>query len=293
LGSLRGSQDVSGIYELAKKQSFGFFTDVPQDAWEMKQNIMKEYVPHARPADPLGMLPEYGGHIKPKLSPYARWYYHNYEPNFTCQFERRVGGNGNGDGPKWVCDPHRLRDNSISRKAKNPDKPGCVIYSVGSNGDFSFELGMQNMIGKGTCEIHIFDMDNFEAEMPQELEATYHTWGFRGDKDPATDEEGHAYYTLKETIAMLGHDDLEIIDIFKIDCEGCEWATFNEWFDPAIPMFQQILVEVHKPPADKVLQFFDGMKDHGYATFHKEPNLAAPSMIEYAFVKLASEFYLP
>jgi hypothetical protein len=24
----------------------------------------------------------------------------NYEPNFSCQFERRVGGNGNGDGPK-------------------------------------------------------------------------------------------------------------------------------------------------------------------------------------------------
>ena len=24
----------------------------------------------------------------------------NYEPNFICQFEMRIGGNG--DGPKWV-----------------------------------------------------------------------------------------------------------------------------------------------------------------------------------------------
>jgi hypothetical protein len=28
------------------------------------------------------------------------WWGNNYEPNFGCQFEKRIGGNG--DGPKWV-----------------------------------------------------------------------------------------------------------------------------------------------------------------------------------------------
>mmetsp|Transcript_14985 Transcript_14985/g.18810 ORF Transcript_14985/g.18810 Transcript_14985/m.18810 type:complete len:653 (+) Transcript_14985:77-2035(+) len=285
LGSLRGSQEVSGMYELASKQSFGFFNDIPEDAWKRKQNMMKEHVSHWQPSNPLAKFPQ--GHVN--------WYAFNYEPNFNCPYERRVGGNGNGDGPKWVCDPYRLKENSISRNAKTPDKPGCVIYSIGSNGDFSFELGMQNIVGKGTCDIHIFDMDNYEDRMPQELEATYHVWGLRGSKGnlPKTDDEGRVYYTLKETISMLGHEALEMIDVFKIDCEGCEFATFDEWFDPTIPMLQQILVEVHRPPADKALQFFDGMKSQGYATFHKEPNLLCLVMIEYAFIKLSNDFYLP
>ena len=42
-----------------------------------------------------------------------------------------------------VCDPHRIPKLALERKAKDPDHPGCVVYSVGSNGDFNFEMGFQ------------------------------------------------------------------------------------------------------------------------------------------------------
>ena len=84
-----------------------------------------------------------------------------------------MGGNGNGDGPKWVCDPHRITHIAKERIKSNKNNseyiPSCVIYSIGSNGDFQFELGMQEIVGVGVCEIHIFDMDDYEKDIPKEL----------------------------------------------------------------------------------------------------------------------------
>ena len=37
-------------------------------------------------------------------------------------------------------------------------------------------------------------------------------------------------------------------------------------------------------------KFFDLMYEHNYVIFHKEPNIAYPGAIEYAFLKLAPEF---
>ena len=31
----------------------------------------------------------------------------------------------------------------MERKARDPNDRGCVVYSIGSNGDFNFELGIQ------------------------------------------------------------------------------------------------------------------------------------------------------
>lgn len=45
---------------------------------------------------------------------------------------RRLGGDG--DGGKWLCMAERLRD-----------KAGCVIYSIGSLGNYEFELAMLNV----------------------------------------------------------------------------------------------------------------------------------------------------
>ena len=70
----------------------------------------------------------------------------------------------------WVCDPHKIAKLAAARKAKDPNHPGCVIYSIGrSNGDFSFEMGMQNEIGAGVCEFHIFDIKDYTpSKVPKE-----------------------------------------------------------------------------------------------------------------------------
>ena len=44
---------------------------------------------------------------------------------------------------RLVCDPHRIRKIALERKKKNPNSPGCIVYSIGSNGNFMFELALQ------------------------------------------------------------------------------------------------------------------------------------------------------
>ena len=65
-----------------------------------------------------------------------------YEKVWDCHIEQRVGRLF-GDGGKFVCGPDEYFRS----------RP-CLIYSVGSNGDFSFET---DVIRKFGCEVHTFD----------------------------------------------------------------------------------------------------------------------------------------
>lgn len=76
-------------FKLANLQSFGFFKDIPCKSWNRMRQITTKNEMHAYPEQPL-----YRVNI-----PHS-WYQMNYEPNFACMFEQRIGGNGNGDGPK-------------------------------------------------------------------------------------------------------------------------------------------------------------------------------------------------
>jgi hypothetical protein len=291
-------------FELAKKQSFGFFEDISTANWNKLRDLVAHHQDHFDMNDPSIYFSINGRgknrNIKPAEDAVlpAEWFQSHYEPNFSCMFKVRVGGNGNGDGPKWVCDPHRLKIISAERKIKNPTRPGCIIYSVGSCGDFSFEEALQNLLGKDTCEIHTFDMDDFQDVMPKDMNIHFHKWGLAHEATSA-EENGkkgaHIFKTLKETIKELGHDDLPAIDIFKIDCEGCEFTTQTDWIasDNTMPMLQQILVEVHYPKANNANKFFDGFKNAGYVSFSKEHNIQLPglSASEHGFLKLDTEFF--
>ena len=73
------------------------------------------------------------------------WYAENFQEEFHCLMAQRLPTDSNGDGPKWICDPHRLRK-----------KKECLVYSFGSNGKAEFEQDLKDEIGDN-LEIHTFD----------------------------------------------------------------------------------------------------------------------------------------
>jgi len=129
-------------FHVAKRESLGFFDDIPSRTWDRMKEKVKDMSPNFNPF----YLPFREGRsgIPPRI--YNRpkkpgnFYQNNYEPDFVCQHERRIGKLG--DGGKWICDPHRISH-----------QKDCLVYSVGSNNDFSFEEAVLDKIGHH-CEIH-------------------------------------------------------------------------------------------------------------------------------------------
>lgn len=78
---------VDTKYRLAYEQSYGFFDDIDEYNWKLMQTRARTRINH-----------KFDSSLKFYEEP-ARWYMNNFEPDFTCPQERRVGGVG--DGPKW------------------------------------------------------------------------------------------------------------------------------------------------------------------------------------------------
>lgn len=213
------------------------------------------------------------------------------DPDFSCAAEDKLGNMG--DGHKWICDPWRI--------AK---QESCLVYSIGSNGLFDFEQAIQDVVGN--CEIHIFDFDNYSHKLPKGLNVTLHRWGLKPVHDvniPVTQSSRMVarstfwrskpqldWKTLPEIVELLGHGG-RVIDIFKIDCEGCEWYTFPDWFNTSAEI-RQIAVEVHEAP-NHVNDFFSHIHSQNYVMFHKEPNIqwSNGNCIEFSFLKLNGSFF--
>lgn len=202
-------------------------------------------------------------------------YQQRYHPNFHCAHEKRIGKKA--DGGKWVCDPHRISEQKL-----------CLIYSVGSNGDYSFERAIKKSLSPH-CEIHTFDFGDYREGAIQSG-SNYHQWGI------SNVNEGR-FKTLERTIEELGHVG-RTIDVFKIDCEGCEWDTFQSWLSANV-LLRQILVEVHHDKyldLDKTKMFYNRLEEEGYVIFHREANIMHSfygnlvRALEVAFLKLDKSF---
>lgn len=178
------------------------------------------------------------------------------------------------------------------------------MYSIGSNGDFSFEESIERFVGKGVCEIHTFDPEPKHADSAPNF-VHYHAWGLKPSYEPpanavlkmtSTFEMLGVFKTMQETVKELGHDkNRRIVDLFKIDCEGCEWISYKDWIgkDAADIDIRQILIELHEHP-DVGYEFFESLLREGYVLFHKEPNAFAPQHngfgVEHSFLKLSKDF---
>ena len=68
---------------------------------------------------------------------------------------------------------------------------------------------------------------------------------------------------LRDIVHELNHTGRHI-DVFKIDCEGCEWETQKSWFEAPVTL-GEVLVEVHsgtKDPTEnpRAKQFMQAMQ---------------------------------
>eukprot|EP00547_Thalassionema_nitzschioides_P011399 CAMPEP_0194256632 /NCGR_PEP_ID=MMETSP0158-20130606/37112_1 /TAXON_ID=33649 /ORGANISM="Thalassionema nitzschioides, Strain L26-B" /LENGTH=355 /DNA_ID=CAMNT_0038995375 /DNA_START=16 /DNA_END=1080 /DNA_ORIENTATION=+ len=269
----------SSDFAVAKRESLNFFDDTPSAHWKLYKERVKWQAPNYNDYW-LPIWDETTGKQRAMFNkgqeneepdernrPMGHFYQNHFEPEFSCQHERRIGKRG--DGGKWICDPHRI----ASQKE-------CLVYSVGSNNDFSFEESVHKNIGPH-CKIHTFDKGPY-MRGARKAHVKYHRY-FVGN------DSGENVKSIATIVKELGHEG-RTIDIFKIDCEGCEWATAKHWFEAPVTI-RQVQVELHNAVRKTTPQFFDIMWKHHYVITHKEPNTAYPGAIEYAFLKLAPEFF--
>ncbi|CAF2772772.1 unnamed protein product [Rotaria sp. Silwood2] len=199
----------------------------------------------------------------------AIYFLSNWEPNFHCSHARRIGDMG--DGGKWVCDPYRLKS-----------RHDCLVYSVGSRGDFSFENYMKKLMPQ--CEIHAFDKILYSCPIKT---CSFHQIIF------GTGIEPNGSKNWMTIIQELNHINRSI-DILKIDIEGSEYSFFPLLFNSnKISFPRQILVELHPINVSIVHGFFDLLRNNNYVIFNKENNLlAGPYFFEYGFLKLNPHFFI-
>lgn len=200
------------------------------------------------------------------------YFQRNWEPSISCEQEARIGIMG--DGGKWVCNP------------ANIPKGNCILYSFGSNLEFSFEVGIHEQLG---CEIHTFDptvaKEKVDAVKPEYV--NYHYYGL--GRDSSNVPQVGQVHNITTVLQMLGHTD-RVIDILKIDIEGGEWTSMTPaLFECAWPRnIRQILLEMHFRNPRTAESLYMGLQHAGYTQFHKEPNIqfSDGSCIEVGFVLL-------
>jgi len=252
------------------EESLGWF-DVPNDVWQDIKN--SHYMTRRNYTNVVETYAyKWNHHLQAPLN--FAW-----SPTISCpRGISRIGAVG--DGGKFICDPMRLK--SLEK---------CIIYSVGSNGEFSFEIEMHRLNPR--CEIHTFDIDPQDDWTIPDF-VSFHGWGI-------SDLPIDGIKTLEMTVEELGHKNVGI-DVFKCDCEGCEYRVGSAFWDPEIGI-KQMQLEVHfggkwRSEGSAQADFMEQLIRHGFVIFSKEPNTESfPSpgghgmAIEFGLLKLESAYF--
>lgn len=169
-----------------------------------------------------------------------------------CDQMQRLGALG--DGGKMVC---------VDRPMALDDTRTCVVISVGSRGDFSFESAVHRRWPH--CEIHTFDGTRPEGatwDVPSVVHfhaanfnvTSWRPWRHRRQAGTAPHGGGHG-------VALL-----------KMDCDGCEYTALPPFLEHVC--VEQLLLEVHRQAASggalvRLLKTLN--RTHG--AFYAEPNV--------------------
>jgi hypothetical protein len=217
-----------------------------------------------------------------------------------------VGGECREDKSKIICGLDKLQT-----------EEKCVVYSVGGNNQWEFEL---DILAKTPCEVHTFDCTGniTRFHKPANPRHSFHHICLGTERVPFDQDQkcrGRGIcgdiLTLYQIQIMLGH---KRIDLFKIDVEGYEWPIFESWpelgdanqaADMVLPM--QVLVEVHYrtqmvalwPPGHKgrartdfksatdMVKLQEHLLKAGYAVGFRDDNRACRHCTELTLVRYA------
>jgi Methyltransferase domain len=152
-------------------------------------------------------------------------------PVALCKNVTSVGGSELDDESKLICGINRLVE-------------GCVIYSIGGNNQWSFEL---DSLSKTPCTIHTFDCTGPKErfEIPDSRINFHHICiGAKHEEKPdvcLNSEKCGEVMTWREVMTYLNHS---AVDIIKLDVEGFEISILNSWkSEDTLPT--QVLMELH------------------------------------------------
>lgn len=145
-------------------------------------------------------------------------------------------------GEHALCDTEEIRRDLRDRT--------CLVYGVGIADNWDFEKAMAR---KG-CEVHAFDPTiakppTNEKNLPN---LHFHRWGLAGSNSGnkvAGTLSGATWtdqpmLTLSAMMERLGHQEKRL-SVFKVDCEGCEWASLSEVPGELWDRIDQLSLELH------------------------------------------------
>jgi hypothetical protein len=165
-----------------------------------------------------------------------------------------------GDGGKWLCGVDDLLQ-----------RPGCVVYSFGSNGDTSFE---EAILERTACSVWTFDptlSEEATAKVAAVPGLNFTAVGI-AEKDGSVELKGEArpVRTLHTLMQERGHT---WIDVLKIDVDGAEWPVLNAFIEAGRPLpATQTQIEFHLRNANDAVGTMSGLTKLGMRTFHIEEN---------------------
>mmetsp|Transcript_5792 Transcript_5792/g.35963 ORF Transcript_5792/g.35963 Transcript_5792/m.35963 type:complete len:890 (+) Transcript_5792:259-2928(+) len=247
---------------IAKREGLGYFDEVDDHTWRLRKQVARQQGPKQSQS---------------LRGPTGSFFQKNWEPDFACVAEMRVGPPG--DGGKWVCDPYKL------------NATACLVYSIGSQNEFGFEMGIRALLPN--CTVHTFD---HTVEVPKPPEGVhFHSQGLSGHNGVPP------LYDLLDLKAMHGHGG-QTLDILKVDIEGAEYSSLLPLLDITNGCklhARQVLIEIHpRHPIQFVQDLLQRFRNCGYAIFHKEPNIQFPVnhirneyAIEYSLIHLSLDFW--
>ncbi|GBF97879.1 hypothetical protein Rsub_10234 [Raphidocelis subcapitata] len=170
----------------------------------------------------------------------AAWHHYDFaSPFVTCPPGQQLLRYGKpGDGGKLLCDLSGLA-------------APCLVYSLGSNGDYSFEA---DILKRTPCDVHSFDC-TFNGSSIQPARHYYHKVCL--GQPPSDPEPSGArasdFKSLEGAMEWLGHEGMRI-DVLKVDIEGHEVNVLST-LRPGQRLPEQLVVEVHMLRHDPIPGF--------------------------------------